>query len=104
MKHYYGKIPSCGIFCGGCPIYTREKNPCRGAEINVARCEKCNYQLCCINKGIEHCYECDAFPCGKLKSFSKRWKKYGQNIIENQNILKESGKEHFLNNFNSQFF
>ena len=28
-------------FCGGCPIYTREKRACRGAELNHSRCEKC---------------------------------------------------------------
>ena len=34
MKSYNGRIPACGVFCGGCPIYTREKSPCKGAEQN----------------------------------------------------------------------
>ena len=25
IKPYNGRIPACGVFCGGCPIYTREK-------------------------------------------------------------------------------
>lgn len=25
MKSYNGRIPACGVFCGGRPIYTREK-------------------------------------------------------------------------------
>lgn len=41
MKSYNGRIPACGVFCGGCPIYTREKSPCKGAEQNGSRCEKC---------------------------------------------------------------
>ena len=29
MKSYNGRIPACGVFCGGCPIYTREKVPAK---------------------------------------------------------------------------
>lgn len=36
MKLYKGRIPACGVFCGGCPTYTRKKNPCLGAELNKA--------------------------------------------------------------------
>jgi putative acetyltransferase len=41
MKIYNGRVPACGVFCGGCPTYTRQKNPCLGAQLNSARCEKC---------------------------------------------------------------
>ena len=40
MKSYNGRIPACGVFCGGCPVYTREKSPCKGAELNSSRCSK----------------------------------------------------------------
>lgn len=45
MKSYNGRIPACGVFCGGCPIYTREKSPCKGAEQNGSRCEKCKNSI-----------------------------------------------------------
>ena len=41
VKLYHGRIPACGVFCGGCPTYTRENKPCPGAEINEVRCAKC---------------------------------------------------------------
>lgn len=105
LKEYNGRVPACGCFCGGCPNYTRDKKPCPGAEINVARCEKCKtFHLCCIEKGVTHCYQCDEFPCKKFKGFSKRWEKYGQNFIENQNILKSKGQNEFLNQFNSKIY
>ena len=64
MKSYNGRIPACGVFCGGCPIYTREKSPCKGAEQNGSRCEKCKtFHLCCLEKGITHCFQCSDFPC-----------------------------------------
>lgn len=84
-------------------MYIREKRPCPGAEINRARCEKCTtFHLCCLERGITHCYECDIFPCKRFKSFSKRWLKYGQDFIENQKLLKEAGAEKFLEHFNSK--
>lgn len=96
-----GRVPACGVFCGGCPIYTREKNSCPGAEINFQRCEKCKtFHLCCKDKGITHCHECDSFPCAKFKSFAKRWLKYGQNFVDNQKLLKKVGEKCFLEYYN----
>jgi ketosteroid isomerase-like protein len=103
MKHYSDRIPACGVFCGGCPIYTREKNPCPGAGVNIRRCEKCRtFHLCCKKRGITHCYECTTFPCSKFKSFAGRWKKYGQDFVENQKLLKSIGEEKFRERYNAQ--
>lgn len=100
-KPYYGRIPACGVFCGGCPTYTKDKKPCLGAELNRARCEKCKtFHLCCVKKGITYCYQCKVFPCTKFKIFAKRWLKYGQNFIENQNLLEKVGEIEFLNIYN----
>lgn len=103
LKPYYGRIPACGVFCGGCPTYTREKNPCRGAELNRSRCEKCKtFHLCCVEKGVTHCFECDSFPCSKFKGFAKRWLKHGQDFIENQQLLKQMGEVGFLRYYNEK--
>ena len=90
MKSYNGRIPACGVFCGGCPAYTREKSPCKGAELSNSRCEKCKtFHLCCLGKEITHCFQCSDFPCAKLRRFTKSWLKYGQDFIENQKLLKD---------------
>ena len=103
LKYYGDRIPACGVFCGGCPIYVRDKNPCPGAEINKSRCENCKtFHLCCQSRGIEHCYECGIFPCSKFKGFAKRWLKYGQDFVSNQRLLKEVGAERFLDSFNER--
>ncbi|MCD4753428.1 MAG: DUF3795 domain-containing protein [Anaerolineaceae bacterium] len=103
FKFYYGRIPACGVFCGGYSTYTRERKPCPGADINIKRCEGCKtFHLCCEEKGINHCYECNDFPCKRFKSFSKRWLKYGQDFIENQKLLKEIGVDKFINHYNSK--
>lgn len=103
MKPYHGRIPACGVFCGGCPTYTREIKPCQGAGINSSRCEKCKtFHLCCLEKGITHCFLCDSFPCSKFKGFTERWLKHGQNFIENQKFLKEMGEVAFLRYYNEK--
>lgn len=100
-KYYSGRIPACGVFCGGCPMFTREKKPCPGAEINYKRCEGCKtFHLCCKERHITHCFQCPSFPCQKFKRFTKSWLKYGQNLISNQELLKEKGIEFFLTHYN----
>lgn len=103
LKYYKGCVPACGVFCGGCPIYVRDKKPCPGAEKNTARCENCKtFHLCCRSRGITHCHECPIFPCAKFKGFAKRWLKYGQDFTENQKLLKEKGEQYFLTLYNSK--
>jgi hypothetical protein len=103
LKEYKGRIPSCGVFCGGCPMYIKKKNPCPGAEINYKRCEKCKtFHICCKDRDIIHCHECNDFPCKKFKDFSKRWLKYGQNFIDNQIFLRENRDKAFLDFYNSK--
>jgi len=77
-------------------VFTRETNPCPGAELNLRKCNNCkSFHLCCKEQGIQHCYECKKFPCTKLKRFSKSWEKYGQVILENQKLLQKLGDEEF---------
>ncbi len=100
---YTGRVPACGVYCGKCPVFIREKNSCPGAEINIKKCENCkSFHLCCKDRGINHCYECKTFPCARLKRFSQSWKKYGQDIIENQILLKNVGAEEFKNVLDAQ--
>lgn len=96
---YNGRIPACGVFCGGCPNYTRIKKPCKGAAYSD-RCGRCKtFHLCCKEKGITHCFQCRVFPCSKFKSFAKRWLKYGQDFLENQRSL-ALGCDIFLDKYN----
>jgi hypothetical protein len=102
-KKYKGRVPACGIFCGGCPVYVREKMPCPGAEKNSERCNRCkSFHLCCIDRGITHCFECNTYPCAKLKRFAKNWLKYGQDMLKNQELLSQKGNIEFLKYFNSK--
>ena len=37
---YSGFVPPCGIYCGACPNFKREKNKCEGLE-NGCKARKC---------------------------------------------------------------
>jgi len=100
MKPYTGLIPACGVFCGGCPTYTRDK--IRVRRFKNRPVSKVPYHLCCVEKGIEHCVECGLFPCKRFKRFATSWQKYGQDFIANQLLLKEVGVEEFLTRWNAK--
>lgn len=89
MKIYNGLIPCCGIFCGNCPNYYRDKNACCGAEKHCVE-RRCEIYKCCIEKKELRFYnECKIFPCSRFKKFAETWLKLGQDLIANQNRLKE---------------
>jgi hypothetical protein len=42
---------------------------------------------------IDFCYQCEDFPCDRLKTIDMRYrKKYNASLIENLCAIKESGK------------
>lgn len=103
LKPYRGTVPACGVFCGGCPVYRRAKNPCPGAGADRDRCERCKtFHRCCAGKGITHCYECGTFPCAAFRKFAARWLVYGQDFIENQKLLKQVGEPGFIKMYNGK--
>jgi hypothetical protein len=97
MKKYYGFIPPCAIFCGNCSKYLKEKNSCPGAGEHC-KSTKCKIYTCCFDKNNKRfCYECNDFSCKKLKEFTeKSILEYGNNLIEEQEILKKIGSKKWL--------
>ncbi len=97
---YNGFIPPCGIFCGGCPVFSREKNACMGAEIGC-KTRKCKgIYVCCIEKkGLEFCHQCKTYPCNRFRKFAERWQKYGQDLMANQEFILNYGKEKFIKKY-----
>ena len=98
-------IASCGMNCGICMAYLRERNKCpgcRAADIGkpVTRV-KCRIKNCTVfQKGnATFCFECENFPCDNLKHLDNRYRtKYNMSMIENLENIKGSGIERFLAN------
>ena len=96
-------IAPCGMNCGTCIAFLRDKNRCPGCRIlttekavSVKQCiiTKCDY-LKKSESGF--CYECEKFPCKRMKQLEKRYStKYGTSFIENLMMIKEKGINKFL--------
>jgi len=102
MRAYHSFIPPCGIFCGACPVFVRQRKPCPGA---ATRCQqrKCRtFYICCVEeRGLRFCHQCSSYPCSKFKKFAKNWLKYGQDMFENQRLLAELGEVGWLDYWNA---
>lgn len=95
-------IAPCGMNCGLCLAYQRDKNKCAGC--NSTSLDKPNQCINCSIKNCEHlikskskyCFACKKFPCVRIKNLDKRYRtKYGMSMIENLNTIKEIGIRKF---------
>lgn len=96
-------IAPCGMNCGLCYAYVREKNVCPGCRgedrTKPKYCVVCRIKTCekMAREGREFCFGCDTFPCARLKQLDKRYRtKYGMSMIENLGLIETFGMDHFL--------
>ena len=98
-------IAPCGMNCGICVAYLREKNKCPSCRVEydkepVTRA-RCRIKKCPNLKELESnlCFECSLFPCAHLKHLDLRYRtKYNMSQIENLDQIKSQGMEAFLKN------
>ena len=96
-------IAPCGMNCGTCLAYLREKNKCPGCRI-LSDDKAISVKTCTVTKCIylaktksKFCYECEKYPCKRIKQLDKRYRtKYGTSFIENLLMIKENGIDYFL--------
>jgi len=96
-------IAPCGMNCGTCIAYLREKKRCPGCRI-YSNDKAISIQRCIIPKCIhldktvsKFCYDCDKYPCKRVKQLDKRYRtKYRTSFIENLSMIKNDGIDSFL--------
>jgi len=101
---YQGLIAACGMNCGLCIGYLRDKKPCGGCfkiddENKPKSCRSCKIVNCDLLAETESgfCYDCVKYPCTRLKNLDKRYRKnYGMSMIDNLTYIKDKGLEEFL--------
>lgn len=96
-------IAPCGMNCGTCIGYLRDKNKCPGCRVissdkavSVKSCivPRCSY-LHKTSSGF--CYDCEKYPCQRIKNLDKRYRtKYRTSFIDNLSMIKENGLDDFL--------
>ena len=96
-------IAPCGMNCGICFAFLRDKNKCPGCRGSndkkpVTRV-KCGIKTCKVfsNGKSRFCFQCADFPCDTLKHLDKRYRtKYDMSMIDNLASIKKFGIRHFL--------
>lgn len=101
-------IAPCGMNCGLCISYQfgeKDLNKhgfhrqyCPGCIPRGKNCTHMGDRCELLRKGsLRFCYECDAFPCKRLKSLDQRYStKYQMSMIENLKYIQENGMQKFL--------
>jgi len=96
-------IAACGMNCGICTAYLREKNKCPGCRMtgidNPITRAWCKIKRCEFLEGAgkKYCFQCENFPCARLKHLDKRYRtKYGMSMIENLENIKKNGIRKFV--------
>lgn len=96
-------ISPCGMNCGICIAYLRDKKPCSGCRI-----ESKNKPKHCINCRIINCeylakvrsgfyFDWERFPCAKMKQSDLRYREnYHASLIENLKRIQRNGVENFI--------
>lgn len=86
----YEKLSLCGLYCGGCKNYKENFN-CMGCRNEKELVNDCPTRLCCINKGLLHCGECNDFPCKVLNDFYNDGLRHHELAYKNMLKIKEIG-------------
>lgn len=96
-------IAPCGMNCGICRAYLRDKKNCpgcNGIDVNKsASCLKCRIKNCekIQESKFKFCYECNKFPCSWMKQLDKRYRtRYAMSMIENLEQIKNFGMDEFM--------
>ena len=103
-------IAPCGMNCGICKAYlaySRDPAKKRGKTVHCMGCRCRPRNKMCFyvrkhcakirNNKLKFCFECEGFPCGRIKTLDKRYRtRYGMSMVENLKEIEKEGMEKFL--------
>ena len=89
-------ISVCGLNCARCRL--RESGDCGGCRgsLDDHWSPGCQFLPCAREKGHTYCFECDQFPCDKLKAFAADGYEHHRLAVENLKSMKELGLETWI--------
>jgi hypothetical protein len=98
------QIAPCGANCMICMAFLRRKNHCPGCRFEDTHksksCIQCKIKNCADLNGkeLKYCFECNKYPCEKIKHLDKRYRSnYSYSMIESLNLIRDQGIGEFLN-------
>ena len=57
-----GAVAYCGLVCSACSESTDPQVACPGCRAGGGEPD-CRQRVCCVEQGIDGCWQCDRFPC-----------------------------------------
>jgi len=71
---------------------------CPGCIPRGENCRHMAHTCSIVGEGkVRFCYECEDYPCKRLKSLDRRYRtKYNMSMIENLDLIKDKGIKAFL--------
>lgn len=91
-------VSMCGLYCGACSRYLKEK--CSGCKAND-KATWCKVRSCCMERQIPSCADCKTYEtpldCGKYNNFIAKFFSFIFNTDRSSGIarIKEAGYEIF---------
>ena len=97
-------IAPCGMDCGLCMVYVRDKHGCLGCragdEGKAKSCLACSIRNCETIQAGESAFcgsDCERFPCPRLKRLDARYRaKYRISMLENLRFIRAKGVGAFV--------
>ncbi|MBI5001247.1 MAG: DUF3795 domain-containing protein [Euryarchaeota archaeon] len=101
-------VAPCGMDCAICGAYLAGKHDVKSKGVRMPYCKGCRPRgkMCAFLKkrcptlmqgGVEFCFECGSFPCGRLRTIDKRYReRYRTSLIGNSKLLRKIGMGAFL--------
>ena len=97
-------IAPCGMNCGLCMAYVRDRNGCSGCragdEGKSKSCLACTIRNCEVLHSGEWAFcssDCENYPCPRLKRLDARYRaKYRMSMLDNLEAVREVGIEVFV--------
>ncbi len=101
-------VAPCGMNCALCASYQAQINSVQAKGIRMPGCAGCRprNKKCAflkkrcgnlLNEKVTFCFECEGFPCERLKTIDRRYKsRYRTSLISNLVFIKENGMARFL--------
>ncbi|MBQ8995981.1 MAG: DUF3795 domain-containing protein [Oscillospiraceae bacterium] len=82
------KIAYCGVDCSVCPDLLEGRClGCRGTVWEAG--DECHPVVCCREKGLSFCGQCDVFPCEQMVGFYKESESHRQAYLRMCSLKKE---------------
>ena len=101
-------IAPCGMNCGICRAYLRDRNHCIGCNMDGSQkanhCSICSIKLCDERAGASFCFDCNKYPCAQLEHLDQRYiTKYGMSVIQNLDRIRKLGIKRFMEMENTRW-